>query len=126
MSKVLSILLSFLFLITSTGVHLDFAYCGDELMHIEFSHSDDMQESCCLADTQYDCCETQEIVQDPQLLDYIPVSSFEFGSVPFAILDYQDVSVNVLSAQEISLDHLPRPPDLVQEHSAPFLQRFIC
>ena len=124
MKKLLAILVSFLFLLPSIGLHIDLKHCCGGVETIGITHQASLAVSeCCDMQKTASCESTLELVVPQQIVDISIVSSVEIPSLTTLHLPFQTVPPITVSTCHSKLqygDTIPEPPSQAE------LQVFLC
>jgi hypothetical protein len=124
MKKLIAIIVSFLFLLPSVGLHIDLKHCCGGLENIGISHQAAVTISeCCDVNKTQSCENNMELVVPQHLVDASLTSSVEIPSLVILHLPFQ-AFIPVADSLHISEFHYretsPEPP------SQALLQVFLC
>ncbi len=119
-----AILLVFSLLISTIGVHVDVAICGENVEHINVLHKSETEASCCAEKTTADCCTTQEIVQQASVYDFLVNASYKINPPTTSVLQYFTVDLNQFWAPKRSIHYYKPPPSAIKRQSV--FQVFLC
>jgi hypothetical protein len=114
-----------LFFLSSVGIHIDYSYCGDDVSFLILDHCVEQEPDCCVEMKDSDCCETEDIVQKQQILDYTLSSKIDFNHQFVILLNFIPNRFNAIQRHHNQFLRC-KPPDLNDCPSLPFLQRFLC
>jgi hypothetical protein len=124
MKKLSAILVSFLFLLPSIGLHIDLKHCCGGVETIGINHQAALAVSeCCDMQKTASCESTLELVVPQQIVDISIVSSVEIPSLTTLHLPFQTVPPITVSTCHSKLqygDTIPEPPSQAE------LQVFLC
>ena len=119
-----AILLMLSLLVSSTGVHIDFAFCGNELKHVGVMHKAESKSACCEKIQEDACCTTQEIVQQAKVFDYLVTSALQISPLSAAILCHFSVDLpSYWYVKSPFLSYIPPPPKTSRQS---VFQVFLC
>jgi hypothetical protein len=119
-----AILLIISLLVSTTGVHIDYAFCGKKLEHITVLHKSEKKVACCSEKMVDDCCTTQEIVQQASVYDFLVNTSYKISPPTASVLHYFIVDLNQFWAPKRSIHHYKPPPSAIKRQSV--FQVFLC
>jgi len=124
MQKLSAILVSFLFLLPSIGLHIDLKHCCGGVETIGISHQATVAVSdCCDMQKTSSCESTLELIVPQHIVDIYIVNSLEIPSLTTLHLPFQTF-IPVAVSLHISESHFretsPEPP------SQALLQVFLC
>lgn len=122
MKKALAILFSFFYLLSVSGLSLNFHYCGGKIKKVSFFHTD--EEGCCKGEMKETagCCKektaTVKTLETHEAPASIQVLSFKNVTAEVQFVCVPSISALYFISQEIPLNHAP--PDIVAP--PPYLQ----
>lgn len=120
-----AILLVFSLLISIIGVHIDVAFCGENVEHINVLHKSEKKASCCAEKTTADCCTTQEIVQQASVYDFLVNTGFKLNQPAVVALHYFTVASYNIARTSKNFWFFYKPPPPLSKLQSEF-QVFLC
>jgi hypothetical protein len=124
MKKLLAIIVSFLFLLPSVGLHIDLKHCCGGLENIGISHQAAVAVSeCCDMQKTASCESTLELIVPQHIVDISIVSSVEIPSLTTLHLPFHTILPLTVSTCHSELQYgetIPEPPSQAE------LQVFLC
>ena len=124
MKALLSISLIFILLLSSIGIHIDYAFCGQELKHLEVMHSSSVEDDCCNHKKEKDCCTTQEIVQEATLINGLVNSSLKIQPIVVFVAQHFGFVTTERSTKSTRFTYYEPPPPEKERQS--LYQVFLC
>jgi hypothetical protein len=124
MKKFSAILVSFLFLLPSIGLHIDLKHCCGGVETIGISHQEAVAVSeCCDMQKTASCESTLELIVPQHIVDISIVNSVEIPSLTTLHLPFQTLLPIAVSTYHSELQYgetIPEPPSQAE------LQVFLC
>ena len=124
MKKLLAIIVSFLFLLPSVGLHIDLKHCCGGLENIGISHQAAVAVSeCCDMQKTASCESTLELIVPQHIVDISIVSSVDIPSLTTLHLPFHTILPLTVSTCHSELQYgetIPEPPSQAE------LQVFLC
>lgn len=110
-------------MLSTIGVHIDYAFCGKELKHLAVMHTSAEEDECCYQEEK-DCCTTQEIVQEAAQINGLVTSNLKIKPIVVFVAQYFEYITTEKSTSTTRFSYYKPPPPEKERQS--LYQVFLC
>ena len=124
MKKASSIALILILIVSSVGIHIDYAKCNMTEVENSCHMASPERQDCCQELNEESCCTTSEINQAGTSYDFL-VNQFLKISAPVALVSNARIPKITVSSVKNSRNHVFKPPPLFLRSQSVY-QVFLC